>query len=751
MNKIKFLIIMLAAGLSFYLSTASAQVTQRWVARYNGSGNGVDAMSDMVVDNNGNVFKCGFAYRSQTNSNDAVIVKYDSTGAQVWAAAYNGPVNGGDFANGIVLDNGGNIYIVGRSQSASSGTDIITLKYNSSGTFVWERRIDGAAHQNDWGRDITLDASGNVCITGDADMGFLATSNDIVIAKYDPSGTLAFTIYTYNFSGAAIDIPFAVTTDAANNIYVTGTWGGDNGVGGINSQITTISLSPSGTQRWVKQYGNPMGLPIEGYDVKCDFAGNILVTGKVQSTGNGQYQSATIKYNSANGNIIWDNRFTTTGSLEDITRRIAIDDSNNVYVTGYNYRTNNRDQLVIKYTPSGSFAWAAAYDHPTFHGADEGQDIIIRGRWIYTAGSVSGSANKDYLLLKYDKFNGAEMWGRSYFGPSPGDDGAFRVATDAVQNVYIGGNSYGGSTNFDWALVKFVQTPPGTPSLIAPSNGAVNVSLTATFDWSDITGADTYQLQVSTNSSFTANVISIGTLTSSQYTVPSGVLSSNTLYYWRVTSQNEFGFSAIAGPWSFTTVPAAPASPNLVSPVNGATGTSLTPLLDWSDVSGAATYNVQVSINSGFTSTVVNQTGLTSSQYTVPAGTLTNNVLYYWRVSAVNPGGQSAWSTVWNFRPAITGINSIGGEIPKEFKLYDNYPNPFNPVTKIRFDIASSSEAHLVVYDILGKVAAVLVNRKLEAGVYEASFEGNDLASGVYFFRFNAGNYTAIKKMVLTK
>src|SRR5688572_1560734 len=184
MNKIKFLIIVLILGLSLYISTASAQVTQRWVSRYNGSGNGIDAMSDMVVDNNGNVFKCGFAYRSQTSSNDAVIVKYDSTGAQVWAAAYNGPVNGGDFATGIVLDNSGNIYVVGRSQSAS-GTDIITLKYNSSGAFVWERRIDGAAHQNDEGRDITLDAAGNIIITGSADMGFLSTYTDIVIAKYD--------------------------------------------------------------------------------------------------------------------------------------------------------------------------------------------------------------------------------------------------------------------------------------------------------------------------------------------------------------------------------------------------------------------------------------------------------------------------------------------------------------------------------------------------------------------------------------
>jgi hypothetical protein len=751
MNKLKLIIFMLAAVFSLLSLTASAQVTQRWAARNNGSGNNVDAASDMIIDNSGNAYVCGNTYRSQTGSNDATIIKYDSAGTQVWAAIYNGPTSGGDYAVSIALDNAGNVYAVGRSQS-SSGFDIITLKFNSSGGFVWERRIDGAAHLDDFGRDITMDAAGNICITGDADLGFLGQSNNIVIAKYDPNGNLAFSIYSYNFSGSAIDIPYAITTDASNNIYVTGTWGSDNGLGGVNSQITTLSLSPSGTLRWAKQYGDPLGLPIEGYDVKCDFAGNVIVTGKVQSTTNGQYQAATIKYNSANGNIIWANRFTAGGSLEDITKRIAIDDSNNVYVTGYNYGAANRDQIIVKYTPSGTLSWGASYNHPTYNGADEGQDLILRGRWLYTAGWVSGPTQKDYLILKYDRFTGEELWGKSYFGPSSGDDGAFRIGLDASQNVYVTGNSYGGaSTNFDWATVKFVQTPPPAPALISPANNAVNVTLTPVLDWSDVAGADTYQLQVSTSSSFTTNVISIGTLTASTYTVPSGVLSSNTQYYWRVTALNEFGFSAAAGPWSFTTIPLPPAAPNLLSPVNGATGTSLTPLLDWQDVAGATTYSLQVSTNSGFSSTVVNQTGLASSQYTVPGGTLQNNVLYYWRVSAVNPGGQGGWSAVWNFRPAPSGLQPVGNELPREFKLYDNYPNPFNPVTKIRFDIASAGETQLIIYDILGKAVASLVDERLEAGVYEVSFQAGSLASGVYFFRLNTGSYVNIKKMVLAK
>lgn len=750
MNKLKALIIIMVVGLGLYAQTAAAQVTQRWASRYNGSGNGIDATTDMVTDANANVYMCGLAFRSQSGTNDGMIVKYDSTGAVSWSAFYNGTSNGADAFTALVVDNSGNVYVTGRSQSAN-GFDIITLKFNNTGAFVWERRLDGAAHLDDGGRDITMDAAGNICITGDADMGFLNSYTDIVVAKYDQSGNQVFT-YVYNFSGAAIDIPYAITTDASNNIYVTGGWGAQDPVTFlINSQIETISLSPTGTFRWAKQYGIPLGLVMEGYDVRCDNLGNILVTGKVQSTSNGQYQSALLKYNNANGNLIWDKLWTTSGSSEDVTRRIAIDDSNNVYITGYTFRTTNRDQLTLKYTPSGNVAWATAYNNTTYNNAEEGHDIIVRGRWIYTAGYVTGPTVKDFLLLKYDRYNGAEMWGRSYFGPSAGDDGAFRVLTDAVQNVYVGGNSYGGSSNIDWALVKFVQTKPAAPSIIAPTNNATGVSLTPTIDWSDVSGADSYQLQVSTNSGFTNIIVNLEALAASQYTVPSGVLSSNTQYFWRVTALNEFGYSVIGGPWSFTTVPLPPAAPILTSPANNATGTSLTPLLDWNDVSGAATYNVQVSLNSGFTTTVLNQTGVTASQFTVASGLLANNTQYFWRIAAVNPGGTSAWSTVWNFRTGLTSVNQLGGEIPKEFKLYDNYPNPFNPVTKIKFDIASNSEVSLVVYDILGKVVATLVNDKLSAGVYETSFEGNNMASGVYFFRLNAGSYTSIKKMVLTK
>ena len=129
--KLIMLAVLFFSGIS--LQTTYSQVTQRWAARYNGSGNAVDNMSDMIVDNAGNVFVCGISYRSQTNTNDAALIKYDSAGTVVWSAFYTGIAGSHEIVTAMAIDNGGNIYVTGRSLSVSSAYDVLTLKYNSAG------------------------------------------------------------------------------------------------------------------------------------------------------------------------------------------------------------------------------------------------------------------------------------------------------------------------------------------------------------------------------------------------------------------------------------------------------------------------------------------------------------------------------------------------------------------------------------------------------------------------------------------
>ena len=96
-------------------------------------------------------------------------------------------------------------------------------------------------------------------------------------------------------------------------------------------------------------------------------------------------------------------------------------------------------------------------------------------------------------------------------------------------------------------------------------------------------------------------------------------------------------------------------------------------------------------------------------------------------------------------------LKSNSNEIPSKYYLTQNFPNPFNPTTSIKFDIPKSSYVRLIVYDILGKEAATLVNEKLIAGSYEVDWIASNYHSGVYFYKIKSGDYVNVKKMLLVK
>jgi Secretion system C-terminal sorting domain len=99
----------------------------------------------------------------------------------------------------------------------------------------------------------------------------------------------------------------------------------------------------------------------------------------------------------------------------------------------------------------------------------------------------------------------------------------------------------------------------------------------------------------------------------------------------------------------------------------------------------------------------------------------------------------------------LVGITQISSEVPEEYSLSQNYPNPFNPMSKLKFQMPKSGFAVLKVFDVLGKEIQVLVNQELSPGTYVVDFDGSNLPSGIYYYKFEAEGFTQTRKMVLVK
>ncbi len=109
---------------------------------------------------------------------------------------------------------------------------------------------------------------------------------------------------------------------------------------------------------------------------------------------------------------------------------------------------------------------------------------------------------------------------------------------------------------------------------------------------------------------------------------------------------------------------------------------------------------------------------------------------------------------VW-FRPLSEMITASvtypSGELPAMFRLLQNFPNPFNPSTTIKYELPRTSHVSLTVYDILGREVSVLVNERMNAGVHEVKFDGSKIASGVYLYRMQAGRYVETKRLLVLR
>jgi hypothetical protein len=122
-----------------------------------------------------------------------------------------------------------------------------------------------------------------------------------------------------------------------------------------------------------------------------------------------------------------------------------------------------------------------------------------------------------------------------------------------------------------------------------------------------------------------------------------------------------------------------------------------------------------------------------------------------WKAGQSNPGTFSLVSNPGD-QASFTSVDNIAG-LPAEYKLFNNYPNPFNPETVISYQLPAAGHVSLKVYDMLGNEVANLVDEYQQAGIHNSTFSIQNFAisSGVYFYRLNADSFIDTKKFVLTK
>lgn len=447
-----------------------AQVQEDWVART--SDTRPDTLLAVTTDSDGNVYVTGYRGGFTTDA-DILTVKYNDQGVQQWAQIYPDPSSGSlaDIGRGILVDDSGNVYVVGETESATTGKDFIVIKYNSSGSVVsgWPAIYNGDSDGDDAGKDIAFDSSGNIVATGYSLSP--STGYDYATLKISAAGAFLWTNDAVLYDGTANgeDFVFSLAVDSLDNVYVTGS-SEESCAGAGCKDYATVKYNSSGTYQWVCHKDGTASGDDLATDIGIDGSNYVYVTGYSAGTGTDD-DYLTMKINPSTGNEMWSERYNNSSENgEDRAQAIAVHPSGLVHVTGRSDRgTTGFDYTTLKYGSSGGQPfWVSNYHGPSTGGLDEAFDVVVdRHQNVFVTGRSRDAAGShyDYATLQYDP-RGNEVWTQRYNGPQDETDVSYAIALDRSRNVYVTGSSTNDllpdPDDQDGATIKYI--PPTTPT-----------------------------------------------------------------------------------------------------------------------------------------------------------------------------------------------------------------------------------------------------------------------------------------------
>lgn len=369
--------------------------------------------------------------------------------AQQWVSRYNGSMNLFDEGNAITLDASGNIYVTGSSFGTGTSRDYFTVKYNQLGDTQWIRRYDGLIHAGDYSFAIAVDNSGNVYVTGRSDRG-TPTLSDYTTVKYNSDGVQQW-VAIYNGPANGVDEANSIAVDISGNVYVSGKSPGI----GTSLDITILKYNSNGVEQWVQRLNGTANGEDYSYSLNIDESSNVYVTGATGNIGTGS-DLTVVKYDK-DGSLLWLKKYNGTANGGDVGKMVKTDALGNVYVTGYtdNGPSTFYDFVTIKYNSTGVQQWLQ-----TFNGSANRGDfanalaVDASGCVIVTGGSIGvGFTDSNFTTVKYNS-DGLPLWVALYNGPNNSTDVAHSIAVDNGGNIYVTGGSIGSGMD-DYATVKY--------------------------------------------------------------------------------------------------------------------------------------------------------------------------------------------------------------------------------------------------------------------------------------------------------
>jgi len=289
-----------AAGISGYFSNYHADFivisltlagTERWQYLWQSTPvNYYDEAYDIVVSPDGNVYAAGTVWGEiYENGEDFAVVSLTPDGTQRWQYLHNGPANGPGCARAITCDPHGNIYAAGDENGLGTRSNAFVVSLDSNGVERWVYSYNGPNNHEDIFHSIILGADGNLYAAGQSDGDWTWGNPNFLVVSLDTNGNQRW-VYRYNGPADYVDYANKIIYGADGNLYVAGTSYGSSG----DRDFTVISLTTTGTERWIYRNGGSANLTSIAYDLIFGLDNKLYVCGEIHNGGGHQGDLAVI-------------------------------------------------------------------------------------------------------------------------------------------------------------------------------------------------------------------------------------------------------------------------------------------------------------------------------------------------------------------------------------------------------------------------------------------------------------------------